>query len=157
METYPASVAPQENLILRQVVAGFVAGFVAVLLFHQGMATILNAAHFGTIKEFPTGLTHPFGVPKIWSLAFWGGIWGIVFALIFFRFREGAGYWVGALVFGAIAPSLVAWLVVAPLHGQPAGHGWHAVGVITGLLVNGAWGIGTAWILRRMTQPLALR
>ena len=112
METGLASAAPQENPILRQVVAGFVAGFVAVLLFHQGMATILNAAHFGTIREFPTGLTHPFGVPKIWSLAFWGGIWGIVLALIFLRFPQGAGYWIGALVFGAIAPSLVAWLVV---------------------------------------------
>jgi hypothetical protein len=157
METRLASAVTQENPNLRQVVAGFVAGFVAVLLFHQGMATILNAVHFGTIREFPIGPTHPPGVPKIWSLAFWGGIWGIVFALIFFRFREGAGYWIGALVFGAIAPSLVAWLVVAPLHGQPAGHGWHAVGVITGLLVNGAWGLGTAWILSRMMRPLASR
>lgn len=157
METGLSSAAPQENLILRQVAAGFVAGFVAVLLFHQGMATILNAAHFGTIREFPTGSTNPFGVPKIWSLAFWGGIWGIIFILIFSRFPQGPGYWICALVFGAIAPSLVAWLVVAPLHGQPAGHGWHAVGVITGLLVNGAWGIGTAWILSRMMRPLALR
>ncbi len=157
METGLASATPQENSISRQVVAGFVAGFVAVLLFHQGMATILNAAHFGTIREFPTALTHPFGVPKIWSLAFWGGVWGIIFALIFSRVPRGAGHWIGALIFGAIAPSLVAWLVVAPLHGQPAGHGWHAVGVITGLLVNGAWGIGTAWILSRMMRPLALR
>jgi hypothetical protein len=157
METRLASAVPQGNPILCQVVAGFVAGFVAVLLFHQGMATILNAAHFGTIREFPIGPTHPLGVPKIWSLAFWGGIWGIVLALIFFRFLEGSGYWIGALVFGAIVPSLVAWLVVAPLHGQPAGHGWHAVGVITGLLVNGAWGLGTAWILSRMMRPLASR
>ncbi|MEH2154212.1 hypothetical protein [Nostoc sp.] len=42
----------------------------------------------------------------------------------------------------------MAWFVVAPLKGQPLAGGWKLVGIVTGLLVNGAWGVGTAGLLR---------
>ncbi len=57
-------------------------------------------------------------------------------------------YWVDAVIFGALAPTLVAWLVVAPLKGLPFGNGWHAAGIATALLVNGAWGFGTGLFMR---------
>jgi hypothetical protein len=35
-----------------------------------------------------------------------------------------------------------------PLKGMPMGGGWHAAGIATALLVNGAWGLGTGHFLR---------
>ncbi|MNC88277.1 hypothetical protein D3C83_40770 [compost metagenome] len=50
-------------------------------------------------------------------------------------------------MFGAIFPTLVAWFVVAPLKGQPVAAGGAIPGMLTGLIINGAWGIGTALFL----------
>lgn len=126
-----------------RVIFAFIAGFIAVLAFHQLALTILHAVGVTANAPFPLHATKPFGVPQIWSLAFWGGIWGIVLIAIL-RLLSGAGYWLVALVFGAIAPTLVVWFVVLPLKGLPVGGGWHPAGIATGLIVNGAWGLGTA-------------
>jgi hypothetical protein len=126
----------------------FIAGFCSVLLFHQGALSVLHAVGIATAAPFPYAPTKPFGLPQIWSLAFWGGIWGIVFAFIERSFSRGVGYWLFALVFGAIGPTLVAWLIVFPLKGIPTGGGWKPFGIVTGLTINAAWGIGTALILR---------
>ena len=85
------------------------------------------------------------------SLAFWGGVWGIVYGLIDNRFPSGGGYWVTAFLFGAIFPSLVALLVVIPLKGGPVGGGWHAALLVTAFLINGAWGIGTGLFLKALS------
>jgi hypothetical protein len=63
------------------------------------------------------------------------------------RFPRGARYWLYAFAFGAVLPSLVAWFVVAPLKGLPMAGGWQANRMITGFLINGAWGVGTALLL----------
>ncbi|HZZ93812.1 MAG TPA: hypothetical protein VFE23_14725 [Usitatibacter sp.] len=90
--------------------------------------------------------TSPFGIPQFVSMAFWGGIWGIVAAGLFGRL-SGARL-VGALViFGAIAPTLVAWFVVAPLKELPVAGGFQTAAMMTGLIVNAAWGLGTGLIL----------
>ena len=81
-------------------------------------------------------------MPLLWSLAFWGGVWGIVLAATLARL-DGARLIVAATVFGAVAPTLVAWFVVAPLKGQPAAAGWIPAAMAIGPIVNGAWGLGT--------------
>ncbi len=130
----------------------FLAGFIAVLLCHQGVLSILHAVGFTPIAPFPVKPTRPFGLSQIWSLAFWGGIWGLALAGVDRRFPRGVGYWVTALIFGAIFPSVVAWLIVFPIKGLPAGGGWHAAGLATGLMINGAWGLGTALFLQGLAQ-----
>src|SRR3546814_19529065 len=92
--------------------------------------------------------TEPCGVPKVISLAFWVGVWGFVFSWVEPKFPRGAGYWIAALLFGAIFPTLVAWFVVAPLKGQPVAGGFVPGRMMIGPLVNGAWGIGTAILYR---------
>ncbi|PHM10552.1 hypothetical protein [Nostoc sp. 'Peltigera malacea cyanobiont' DB3992] len=131
---------------------GFIAGFVSVLIFHQGVLALLHAVNFTPRAPYSTAPTPPLGIPQIWSNAFWGGIWGLIWVGIAPRFRHDKNYWLGALVFGAIAPTLVAWFVVAPLKGQPIAGGWKFVGIVTGLLVNGAWGVGTAGLLRLFSR-----
>ena len=75
-------------------------------------------------------------------------VWGILLALLAPRFGEKAGaWWLGALLFGAVAPTLVAWFVVLPLKGRPPGGGFAWPGIVVGPIVNGAWGLGAACLL----------
>jgi hypothetical protein len=127
---------------------GFIAGFAATLLFHQPVLWLLFEAGLATRRPYSLSPTQPLGVPSAISLAFWGGVWGIVLLLAVRPVLKRPAFWIAALIFGAVAPTLVAWLVVAPLKGQPLGGGWKPAGMLTGLAINGAWGLGTAVFLR---------
>jgi len=130
---------------------GFIAGFLATLIFHQLTLALLWAAGVAPFGPFPMAATQPFGVPAVFSLAFWGGVWGILFALIEGKFPRRSGYWVAAFLFGAILPSLVALLIVLPLKGRPMGGGWHLPLLLTAFLINGAWGVGTGLLLKTLS------
>ncbi|HEY9635097.1 MAG TPA: hypothetical protein V6D14_16970 [Coleofasciculaceae cyanobacterium] len=145
------------NSALSRFLLAFLAGFVAVLVFHQGMLALLHGVNFTPRAPYATTPTQPFGIPQIWSSAFWGGVWGMVFAAIAPRFRQDKSYWIAALLFGALAPTLVAWFIVAPLKNQPIAGGFQPTGMLLGLLVNGAWGVGTAVLLRLLLTRGALR
>lgn len=125
----------------------FLAGFLSTLLFHQGLLAILHAAGATPRTAFSLAPTAPLNVPAVFSLAFWGGIWGIILWLLIAR-SGGATYWLLALLLGAILPSIVALFVVMPLKGLPVAGGWKAQVVVGALILNGAWGIGTALFMR---------
>ncbi len=131
----------------------FAAGFIAVPVFHQGMLTILGAIGLTGAGVFSMEATWPFGLPRIWSLAFWGGVWGLVLLAAHPYLPRGTNYWPSVAVFGALGPTLVAWLVVGPLKGQGPAEDLSLAVVITGLLVNAAWGLGTAALLAAFRQP----
>lgn len=126
----------------RWVLVGFLSGAVAVVIFHQGAFALLHV--WGVTPRGPYSLspTSPFGVPQLWSLAFWGGVWGAILAASLARL-EGAALVVASIIFGAIFPTLVAWFVVAPLKGQPMAAGWAPHAMLIGPIVNAAWGLGT--------------
>ena len=125
---------------------GFLAGAVAVLTFHQGAIALLTAtgAINGTLYSLRP--VAPFGVPQIASNAFWGGVWGVVFAAIAPRDRRNAGYWLAGIALGALALPMVGWFIVAPLKGQPVAAGWNGARMGFSMLINGAWGLGVAVI-----------
>lgn len=134
----------------------FLAGFLSTLIFHQGVLAILHAAGATPRAPYAMDPTKPLQVPAVISLALWGGIWGILLWLAIRGSQGSAAYWWLAIVIGAIAPSLVALLVVFPLKGQPVGGGWHPEIIAGALLLNGAWGLGVALFLRLFrTSPRA--
>lgn len=134
---------PSEGTQLgRWLVIGFISGAAAVLIFHQGAAALLHALELTARAPYSMQPTRPWGVPQLWSITFWGGVWGAVLAASFGRLH-GARLLVAALLFGAILPTLVAWFAVAPLKGQPMAGGFAPAAVSVGLIVNGAWGLGT--------------
>lgn len=110
------------------VLFGFLAGALAVPLFHQVMLAILHASHVAARAPFALQPTKPLGLPAVVTLTFWGGVWGIIFAMVSRGSRRGYRF---AVLFGAIFPTLVAWFVVLPLKGLPAGGGWAPSGVAT--------------------------
>jgi hypothetical protein len=128
-------------------VRAFVAGFLSTLIFHQGVLFLFHA--MGVFPRAPWNMegVPPFGVPSVISLAFWGGVWGIPIWYLM-RHATNAAYWVRAIVFGAIFPTVVAFLVVVPLKGGTFGAGWDPKLWIGGLIVNGAWGLGLALFMR---------
>lgn len=134
--------------------AGFAAGTLAVLVFHQLTLAVLYAAGVAPFAPYDLDPVPPFGVPGFVSAAFWGGVWGVVFALLDHRFPAGR-YWTAAFLFGAVLPTLVALFLVVPLKGGPAGAGFDPVVWLTALLVNGAWGLGTGLGLRMFSERRA--
>jgi hypothetical protein len=126
----------------------FLAGFLSTLVFHQGALAILHAAGATAKKPFSMAPTAPLHVPAVFSLAFWGGVWGILLWLAIRGAGSPALYWVLALVLGAIAPSIVALFIVFPLKGQPVAGGGQPAIIFGALLLNGAWGIGVAFFMR---------
>ncbi|HLJ73496.1 MAG TPA: hypothetical protein VKU62_02840 [Thermoanaerobaculia bacterium] len=134
---------------MRRVLFGFIAGFLGTIIFHQIALELLHLAGLTPRSAWSMQQVPPFGVPSVISLSFWGGVWGIILALVFARVR-GAAYWIGAILFGAILPTLVAAFVVAPLKHQPMPHTPSMA--VLGLTVNGAWGFGTALFYRLFSR-----
>lgn len=129
----------------------FAAGFVSTLVFHQSLMALMHAAGLWPKPAYPMAPTPPLRVPAVLSLAFWGGVWGIV---LWWAIAGDTGpqYWMLALVLGAIGPSLVALFVVAPIKGQPVAGGWNPKIIAGALVLNGAWGLGFALLMRLLAR-----
>ena len=123
----------------QQWLQAFTGGFIATLLFHQGVLALFWLV--GLIPAFPWNMTPvpPLGVPQVISLAFWGGVWGLPVWWIIRRWQS-MKFWLSAIVIGAIGPTLVAMLLVFPMKGLDV----NATKVVGGLIVNAAWGLGLA-------------
>ena len=136
-------------------VKAFIAGFVATLVFHQGVFAALHAAGLIPRPAFDLTPVPPLGVPAVISLAFWGGVWGMVVWWLIQNAR-GARYWLYAILLGAIGPSLVALFIVFPLKGGAVAGGWDPRLIVGALILNGAWGFGMALFMRLMQRPKAV-
>lgn len=134
----------------RRVFLAWLAGFLATLIFHQIALWCLHRAGMAPHAPYSMKPMPPFGIPSVISLAFWGGVWGIIMIPLIARIRNDALYYLVAIIFGAILPTLVAGLVVAPLKHQPVPHSPSMM--VLGLIVNGAWGLGTALLFRLLAR-----
>jgi hypothetical protein len=152
MATYPHPYYTESTQSARWLMTGFIAGALAVLVFHQSAFAALHDLGLTTRAPFSMEATAPWGIPQLWSLAFWGGVWGAILALVLRRL-DGPRLVILATVFGAVACSLVAWFVAAPLKGQPIAGGFKLSGMAVGLIVNAAWGLGTGIGLLLFGRP----
>ncbi len=117
----------------------FVSGFLATLIFHQGLYSMFYLAGAVPTEPFNFEPVPPFGIPAVVSLSFFGGLWGMVLWGLLGRLST-LPYWILSVVVGAIGPTLVAMLVVFPLKSlDVSSQTW-----IGGLLLNGFWGLGVA-------------
>ncbi len=133
------------------ILAAFVAGFVATLVFHQGLVAALNALGATPIAAYDMTATRPLGVPRVISLAFWGGVWGIALWPLLRRFG-GVKQLLASIVAGAIGPSLVALTVVFPLKQGHFGALSDPKLIVAALLLNGAWGLGVYIVMRLLKR-----
>jgi hypothetical protein len=135
---------PSPRSLAMVVLLGFVAGAVAVFTFHQITIWLLALIGGGQGNVYSVSPVAPFGVPHVLNQAFWGGLWGCVFAVLVDRFPRSWPLWLAGFIFGAIGPTLVGWFVVAPLKNQPIAQGFNPARMWRGPIINGMFGLGTA-------------
>ena len=133
---------PETTALPRWLVVGFLSGFAAVLLFHQPAVELLHLSGITPRSPYSMDPTRPFGVPSVLSLAFWGGLWGVLLAASLARLDGSRLIW-ASVILGAVLPTVVAWFVVAPLKGAPIAAGFVPKAMLIGPIVNAAWGLGT--------------
>jgi len=136
---------------MKRLLLGFVAGFFATLFFHQPVLWLLHIAGATPRGPYNMKAVAPLHVPSVISLAFWGGVWGIIMIAALSKVPKGAAYYLIAAVFGAILPTLASWFISAPMHGQPAAVPKPPM-MLIGFAVNAAWGLGTAILYRAMAR-----
>jgi hypothetical protein len=135
---------------------GFFAAALSVLTFHQAMWAVLHVLAIpglGMPPPYPMRPVPPWGVPQIFNLCFWGGLYGVVFGLMLPRLR--APLWLCGLALGIVA-GLVGLLVVPAIKGLPVGGGWKPLTWLLVFLINGFWGIGVGiilpWLIGRLPR-----
>ena len=133
---------PATPSLTRWIVVGALAGAASVLIFHQGLLGLLYLLDMTGRVPYSLRPTEPFGVPQVWSLVLWGGVWGAALAAMLRRYDTGRLV-AAAILLGATLPTLVAWFVVAPLKGQAFAAGFDPTLMMASLVLNGAWGLGT--------------
>lgn len=134
-------------------IKAFIAGFISTLVFHQAVIGLFYKLGAIPFAPFSMTATHPFEVPQVISLAFFGGLWGVVLWPLI-RKAGGAQLWLRALVLGAVAPTVVAFCIVMPMKSMAFAAGWDPKMWIGGLIVNGVWGLGLALIMRVLNRSL---
>jgi hypothetical protein len=139
-------VAPVNGRSLRDLMFGGLAGALAVLVVHQPMLIALDSLGALEFSGYPMRPTAPFGVPQIVSWCFWGGVWGVAFALASPHLPAGIWYWIAVFAAGAVVLPLVVWFVVQPLRGEQIGGGWQLGRTTVIVFVHGMWALGTAAI-----------
>lgn len=137
----------------RMAVAGFVAGVLSVLVFHQWGFYAAAELGFGRPSLYSTRPVPPWGIPTIASQAFWGGLWGALGAFVVARlpgFLNGALGWI---LFAITLVLAVNWFVVLPIKGAPIGGGWRLPGVVVVPIVYALWGFGM-WLFYGLVRRL---
>jgi len=129
----------------------FVAGYLSTLIFHQGVYAILSVAVGTPTIAWDMSPTEPFGVRATISLAFFGGLWGIVLWWLIAHHHR-VTYWVRSILIGAIGPSAVALLIVFPLKDLPILGGPDPKIIGGALILNATWGFGVALLLYTMKR-----
>lgn len=112
----------------RWILVGLVSGVVSVLVFQQSAVKLMPMLGLDGML--------------LWPLAVWGGVWGALLAAALKRL-EGKRLIVGAALFGAVVPTLLAMVIIGPLRGQPAVTGIVPLAILVAAVINGAWGLGT--------------
>jgi hypothetical protein len=126
----------------RMAVAGFIAGALSVLVFHQLGFHFAAELGYGRSNLYSTRPVPPWGVPTIVSQAFWGGLWGILGAFIVTRLPGLLGGVLGWILFSITLVLAVNWFVVLPIKGAPIGGGWRLPNVVVVPIVYALWGFG---------------
>lgn len=149
---YPAT-SPER---VQWLVAGFVFGALAVLVFHQGAFALLHAFGMTPRGAYSMQASQPLGIPQVWSVTFWGGVWGVLLAAVVHNLAE-ARLIGRATLYGLVFPTLAAWFIVAAVKGQPLAAGFEPKAMMVGPIVNAAWGFGVGLMLEALRRARTVK
>lgn len=141
----------------RTLVIGFIAGALAVVTAHQLMYVVVTQLGLAKLTPWSMRPVAPFGVPTILNGIFWGGLWGVLFALVAERL-PGRDYWQKGLVYGLMVVVVSNWLLLPLIKGalgapnQVLLAGGDPKRLLAGALILGAFGIALGIFYRLLRQ-----
>ena len=131
-----------------RIVLGFIAAAISVVAVHE---TIIYAlTQYGLIKGAAWGMQPiaPWGVPRLINNIFWGGLWGILFGLLYDRIPGGMS-WLKGLIYGLIIVVVSNWILLPLIKGQVFGqanqvlfNGWDPQRMLAVAIIIGGFGLG---------------
>ena len=132
-----------------RMVLGFVAAAISVLAVHETIIFLLNAAGYIPGRGWSmTPAIPPWGVPRLINNVFWGGLWGVLFALLYERI-PGSMAWLKGLIFGLFIVVVSNWILLPLIKGQVFGQanqvlfgGWNPQRMLIVACILGGFGIG---------------
>ena len=143
--------------MIGRILIGFIAAVISVLLVHQVIIMLLANSGFlpPTTRVYnmlpfagaPTAITAAFkslglaGWPVLFNQLFWGGLWGVLFALVHPRIPGGLMLLKG-LIFGLLIAIFSNWLVLPLIRGQAIFQGGDVFALARGALISGGFGAG---------------
>ena len=103
-----------------RIVLGFVAAAISVVVVHETIIYGLTQA--GWIRGTGWGMQPipPWGVPRLINNIFWGGLWGVLFALVY-DWVPGGMAWLKGLIFGLFIVVVSNWILLPLIKGQVFG------------------------------------
>lgn len=142
---------------------GFIIGVLALMFFQQGALHVLHhhAAKLPVLVDvfgrFPAAFVQrpvpPFDLPQLAHLGLWGGIWGILIALLV-RVTRADNFDIPlGITFGALAITAVEATGLPAQIGLPRLNVADQQALLRAALLNGILGFGTVFLLR----PFAVR
>lgn len=143
-----------------RIVLGFIAAAIAVVTVHEGIIYVLTQS--GLIRGTPWGMQPiaPWGVPRLVNNIFWGGLWGVLFALIYEQLPGGMA-WLKGLVYGLLIVVFSNWLLLPLIKGQLFGQpnqvlfsGWDPRRMLAVVLIVGGFGLALG-VIYSLMRPRA--
>jgi hypothetical protein len=134
----------------RRALLGFIAGALAVLVFHQGMVLILHLMKQTPNFPWSTATLRggPIPVPVIVNQMFWGGAWGIGFAALGHLIPVAHNILRG-VVYGLLGPALLGNGLIMPFFRKTAYlWGFDPTRILISCLIAGAFGAGVVLFYR---------
>jgi hypothetical protein len=149
---------------IAKIAAGFIAGALATVIFHQGMYALMQMGGL-PLQGKPWNMAPDaaaFGMPRLLNQMFWSGLWGILFAYLYHLLPSRMG-WLKGLIFGVVFPMLLgSWVIVAAIKGAPlfsgafAKGGFNVMALRNGFLLNGvAFGLGLGIIYPLLARMMS--
>jgi hypothetical protein len=132
-----------------RMVLGFIAAALSVLIVHEGIIQLLHTAGYipGRGWAMKPAIA-PWGVPRLVNNVFWGGLWGVLFALLY-QWIPGGMAWLKGLIFGLFIVVVSNWLLLPLIKGQMFGYpnqvlfgGWNPTRMWIVALIVGGFGLG---------------
>ena len=134
-----------------RIVLGFIAAAISVLVVHETIIYLLNAAGYIPGRGWAmTPAIPPWNVPRLVNNVFWGGLWGVLFALLYDRIPGGMA-WLKGLIFGLFIVVVSNWTLLPLIRGQVFGitrppqvlfGGFDPTRMVIVVLIVGGFGLG---------------
>ena len=141
------------TLSAKDLLIGFLAAAIAVVVAHQVIVFILNQAGIWPAKPWSMAPTGPYQIPTIVNSIFWGGLWGVVYAIVH-PYLPGNETWLKGLIFGLLIAVLSNFTLLALVKGQPLFMGMDGKKIAVVVTILAGFGTATALLYDRLRASL---